>query len=134
VAPEATLVIDASLNRRIATELKARGRMVVAASELKLHRVKDPPLLRALSEHFGDAPWVLVTADDAMPAEHGRLILELGATLATIDPRRPAQFDDDDAWGREVAHRWAHTMTLQPAGSIRRYGEAGGRTWTHRRR
>jgi len=133
VALEATLVIDASLNKRIATELKARGRMVVAASELKLHRVKDPPLLRALSEHFGDDLWVLVTADDAMPAEHGELIVAVGATLATIDPRRPAHFSDDDAWGREVAHRWAHTMAMQPAGSIRRYGESGGRTWTHRR-
>lgn len=127
MASDATLVIDASLSKRIATELKARGRPAIAVSELKLHRLLDPALLRGLSAHFADVPWVLVTADDAMPAEHADLIAELGVTLSTIDTRRPAGYLSDDPWGREIAHRWAHVMAAQAAGTIRRYSEAGGR-------
>ena len=134
MASGATLVIDASLSNRIATELKLRGRPAIAASELKLHRVLDPVLLRGLSAHFADAPWVLVTADDAMPAEHPDLLAELGVTLSTIDSRRPGDYPSDDPWGREIAHRWAHVMAAQAAGTIRRYSESGGRTWTRRRR
>ncbi len=132
---ESTLVIDADLNKRIATELKRRGRIAIALSELRLRHAKDPDLLRALAEHFGDRPWVLVTGDDNMPAVHADVIMEVRATLATIDPRRPSDYlEDEDAWGREVAHRWAHVMARQAPGSIRRYSGNGGRRWTRRRR
>jgi len=135
VANESTLVIDADLNKRIATELKRRGRTAIALSELRLRHAKDPDLLRALAEHFGDSPWVLVTGDYNMPVVHADVIVEVRATLATIDPRRPPEYlDDEDAWGREVAHRWAHVMARQPPGSIRRYSGNGGRKWTRRRR
>lgn len=130
-----TLVIDADLNKRIATELKRRGRDAVALSELQLRHAKDPELLRQLSQHFGEEPWVLVTGDDNMPAVHLEIIQELGVTLATIDARRPpAYLDDEDGWGREVVHRSAHLIEKKQPGSIRRYSTAGGRTWTRRRR
>lgn len=132
MAAEATLVIDADLNKRIATELKRRGRTAVALSELHLHRAPDPDLLRSVAEHFRDGPWVLVTGDDSMPAVHAEVIAEVGATLATVDRRRPPAYEDDDAWGCEIAHRWAHVMARQVPGSVRRYGESGGRTWTKR--
>lgn len=132
---EPTLVIDADLNKRIATELKRRGRKAVALSELHLRHAKDPEVLRSLAAHFGDEPWVLVTGDDNMPAVHAGVILKVGATLATVDRRRPPGYGrDEDAWGREVVHRWAHLIERQPSGSIRRYSAGGGRRWTRRRR
>ncbi len=84
-----TLVIDADLNRRIATELKRRGRRAVALSELQLRHAKDPELLMSLAEYFGDEPWVLVTGDDNMPAVHPDVIQEVGATLGTVDAIGP---------------------------------------------
>ena len=131
----AALVIDASLNKRIATELKRRGRDAIALSELQLRHAKDPELLRALAEHFAERPWVLVTADDNLPATHADVVSEVNAKIATIDPRRsPTYAMDEDAWGREVAHRWAHMMERQQPGSVRRYSDRGGRKWTPRRR
>jgi hypothetical protein len=103
VVTPATLVIDASLNKRIATELKRRGRDAIALSELQLRHAKDPELLRALADHYDERQWVLVTADE-------------------------------DAWGREVAHRWAHMMERRSTGSVRRYSDRGGGKWAPRRR
>ena len=135
MATPATLVIDASLNKRIATELKRRGRDAIALSELELRHAKDPELLHALAEHFSDRLWVLVTADDNLPAAHGDVVAEVSATIATVDPKRSVIYaEDEDAWGREVVHRWAHVMERQPQGSIRRYSERGGRKWSPRRR
>ncbi len=99
-----TLVIDADLNKHIATELKRRGRHAVAISELELRHAKDPELLRSLAEHFGDDPWVLVTADDNMPAVHPEVIEEVSATLATVDGRRPPAYRDDEDGG---GARWS---------------------------
>lgn len=131
----AALVIDASLNKRIATELKRRGRDAIALSELQLRHAKDPDLLRTLAEHFSNQPWVLVTADDNLPAAHAAVVAEVQATVATVDPRRPPAYaDDEDAWGREVAHRWAHIMERQQPGTVRRYSDRGGRRWAPRRR
>lgn len=78
--------------------------------------------------------WVLVTGDDSMPAVHADVINEVHATLATIDRRRPPGYEDDDAWGREVTHRWAHLMARQTPGTVRRYGATGSRLWVPRRR
>jgi hypothetical protein len=135
VPTPAILVIDASLNKRIATELKRRGRNAVALSELQLRHAKDPDLLHALIEHFGDQHWVLVTGDDNLPAAHADVVAEVNATIATVDPRRSSMYtDDEDAWGREVAHRWAHMMERQPKGSVKRYSDRGGRKWAPRGR
>ena len=127
------LVIDADVNKRVATELNARGRQAVAVSEVDLHRREDEPLLRGLVTQFG-APesWILVTGDDAMPDEHGDLLAELGVTLATLDPRQPAGLSQD-AWRRDVVHRWAHAIGRQGIGTIRRYSLHRHGLWRPRR-
>lgn len=133
MAQQRLLVIDADIDNRVATELKARGRAAVAASELSLHRERDGPLLRGLAERFGDtASWVLVTGDDAMPDDHNEVLVELGVTVATIDPRRPAGTRESE-WRRDVVHRWAHAMGIQAAGSIRRYSTLRHGAWKPRR-
>lgn len=127
------LVIDASLDKRIATELNAREREAIALSEMGLHDAKDPELLPDLASQFAERRWVLVTADDAMPVDHADLIAEIGATIATIDPSRPAEFGVA-AWGRDVVHRWAHVMQAQATGTTRRYAENSHRAWRQRKR
>jgi hypothetical protein len=127
------LIIDADINKRVATELNGRGRMATATSELELHHETDEPLLRALSKELGDtATWVLVTGDDAMPDDHGEVLAELHVSLATIDPRRPGGVAED-SWRREVVHRWAHAMEAQAVGSIRRYSASRHGAWRPRR-
>lgn len=127
------LVIDADIDNRVATELKARGREAIAASELKAHRMKDEPLLRALADRLGEpSTWVLLTGDDAMPDDHADVLAELRVTLATIDPRRPPG-TGEDAWRRDVVHRWAHAMGEQRTGTIRRYSIHRHGLWKPRR-
>lgn len=129
------LIIDANLPKRLATELKNRGRRSVSTAQLGLKDAKDPSLLEILAER--PEPWVLVTGDDKMPEEHAEVIAELRPTIATVDPRRDEQYqapDQEDAWNREVVHKWAHKMATQAPGTIRRYSLGGHRMWTSRRR
>jgi len=127
------LVVDADVDNRVATELKARGRDAIALSELELHRLKDEPLLRALGNTVGDpSGWVLVTGDDSMPDDHGDVLRKLRVTLATIDPRRP-DATHEAAWRRDVIHRWAHAMQMQTSGSFRRYSLTRQGEWRPRR-
>lgn len=125
------LIIDASLNKRIATDLKKRGRLTVSAAELGLKDAKDPQLLAVLGSRTDD--WMLVTADDNLPAAHPVDTATSKATIATIDPRIPPEFGLD-TWFFEVVHRWAHAMEQQPKGSIRRYSATKYGLWTRRRR
>ena len=76
-----------------------------ALSELELKRAEDSDLLPRLSRLLAERSWVLVTADDAMPADHGDLLAELRVTLATIDPNRRPPIPAS-AWPREIVHRW----------------------------
>jgi hypothetical protein len=134
VLPEPLLlVIDADIDNRVATELNARGRIAVATSELLLHRMKDEPLLRALVDRRGDpSGWVLVTGDDAMPDDHGPVLAELRVTLATVDSRRPIGTKEAE-WRRDVIHRWAHAMSAQESGTLRRYSPHRHGLWRPRR-
>jgi hypothetical protein len=101
--------------------------------------LKDPLLLRSL---FRDHPeCVLVTADDNMPLNHPLIIQEVGATIATIEPweRRkreplvlPEFMSADEAWKREVVQRWAHSMAIQEAGTVRRYSRETNGKWKPR--
>jgi hypothetical protein len=128
------LVIDASLSHRLSVELRRRGRPATALSALHLHKLEDPPMLEALAERYGDEPFVLVTGDDDMPAEHAALIARLALTIATVDPRWPSDPPEaQEDWKRETVHRWAHAMARQASGSIERYSPAGHRTWRPRR-
>ncbi|HEX4340969.1 MAG TPA: hypothetical protein VH062_33905 [Polyangiaceae bacterium] len=93
------LVIDASLAKRLAAELRGRGRDATALSQLGLHKLEDPEMLRAVAERFGATPWILATGDDDMPAEHADVLAELRATVATVDPRWPsAPIDAQERW------------------------------------
>lgn len=123
------LVIDASLARRLASELRMRGRAASTVADLASQDMLDPPLLRRLTEVLAGEDWTLVTADDAMPAEHADEIAELGLTIATVRTQwQPSGIDQENA-KREVVHRWAHVMAKQPAGSIRRYSATRWSVW-----
>ena len=126
------LVLDEPLDRRLASELQARGRDCVSVYELGLSGVTDAELLEGLSQRAGRS-WVLVTVDDALPALQHRLRRRLRATLAIVDPLS-AGSQAAGGWERELVHRWAHAMQRQSAGSVRRYGARGGRRWRERRR
>ena len=103
--PPLRLVVDADVDNRVATELKARGRDATALSELELHRLKDEPLLRALVDTLGDpSTWILVSGDDSMPDDHAVVLSALRVTLATVDPRRP-DLVNEASWRRDVIHR-----------------------------
>jgi hypothetical protein len=133
LTPPLLLVIDEDIDKRVATELKARGRPAVATSELQFYGMKDEPLLRALVGRFDESsPWVLVSGDDAMPDDHGEVLAALQVTLATIDPRRPEGTKEAE-WRRDVIHRWAHAMAVQETGSIRRYSPSRHGLWRPRR-
>jgi hypothetical protein len=106
------LVIDASLDKRLAFQLDQRGRNARSAEWLGLTHAKDPPLLRALRDQHPEC--VLVTGDDDMPGEHGELIERLGLTIATIDGYVATGWGPAE-WKREIVHRWAHVMETQPA-------------------
>jgi hypothetical protein len=133
-SPERLLVLDASLNRRIVSELKGRGRAATAAAELGMARASDPELLRGVTRRMGGQPWVLVTADDFLPAEHAGLVAELQVTIATVQAQGRGRGVDEERFSRETCHRWAHSMARQVAGAVRRYSPEANRPWTARLR
>ncbi len=129
--PDRLLVIDASLDTRLAQQLEQRGRAARSAEWLGLADELDQPLLRALASKPEDL--VLVTGDDDMPGEHGDLIAKLGITIATVDGRVDRSWGRAE-WKRETIHRWAHVIHLQQEGTLERYSPSAHRPWTSRRR
>lgn len=129
-APGRLLVIDESLDKRLAHQLEQRGRRAQSVEWLGLLANLDAALLRALHEREDD--WMLVTGDDDMPREHGPLITSLGTTVATVDGRRSLEWGREE-WKKEIVHRWAHVMQKQQPGTIRRYGINRHAVWTPRR-
>lgn len=129
------LVVDANLPKPLAGSLKKRARSAVTAAELGLSdNVKDPDLLRGLAELYnGTQEWVLVTGDDAMPAEHRQVIIDTQATIATIFPEY-AEGVTEHQWNIDIVQRWAHAMQEQKPCTIRRYGIASSAPWRPRRR
>ena len=109
------LVVDADLPKSLAGSLRKRARDAVSAADLGLaHDVKDPDLLRGLVALYkGERDWTLVTGDDIMPAEHGPVIIETRATIATIFADYPRDVTEH-AWRVDVVQRWAHAMQEQP--------------------
>lgn len=135
VSRDRRLVIDADLGKRLAARITDRGRAAIYTGALGLAvDVKDPDLLRGLVAHYGQgADWVLVTGDDKMPAEHGPVIRETRATVATIDPEFPDGVLEFE-WRTDIVQRWAHAMQKQAPQTVRRYGETGSKIWRPRRR
>jgi hypothetical protein len=127
------LFIDASLNhRRLAKELRARGRAARGAGQEGLERgVDDEQVLRTVAARFEDA--VIVTADDHMPEEWAAVIEELGSTIAIVAPRSGPQADlyaTDDHWERDIVHQWASVMTEQERSTVRRFWPGTHVIWT----
>jgi hypothetical protein len=130
--PVRLLVIDDSLDKRLAHQLEQRGRQAKSTEWLGLLELKDEPLLRAISG-LDDPDPVLVTGDDGMPGEHGGLIASLGLTIATIDGQRAEGWGREE-WKKEIVHRWAHSMNIQQRGTCRRYSLTRHDVWRRRRR
>lgn len=122
------IVVDADINKRLATELDFRGRRARSLASFQLHGSLDDVVLTRLNDRL-EVPWVLLTGDDHMPFDHGELIDELGVTIATVDRRNPAGVLPD-TYRRDVGHRWAHVIAEQPAGTVRRYSLGSHRAWT----
>jgi hypothetical protein len=130
------LVIDADLGgKRLAARLRDRGRRAIYTGQHGLaHDVKDPEVLRGLADLYDDdEDWVFVTGDDKLPAEHGPVVIETRATIATIDPEYPEGMLEYE-WRTDIVQRWAHAMQKQPPQTVRRYSENGSKVWRPRRR
>jgi hypothetical protein len=120
------LVIDECLDKRLARELGLRGRPAQSVSGLGLRGLDDPALFQELAK-LGH-PYVIVTADTAMPRDWLSEIEAAGTTVAVIDSRRSDAFLESQ-WYRDVVHRWAHVMRDQPQGSVHRHSARGHRPW-----
>jgi hypothetical protein len=129
--PVRLLVIDESLDKRLAQQLEGRVRRAKSADWLGMCGMKDEVLLRALAK-LPEVEPVLVTGDDDMPGEHRDIVAQLKVTIATVDGR-PGPGWGREEWKKEIVHRWAHSMQLQTAGTIRRYSVAQHHPWRRRR-
>ncbi len=129
-SPARTLVLDENLNPRLATEIARRGRDATRVQELGLRGSADPQLLVKLEDQLDD--WILITADDGLPLDHGDTLAEVGGTVATIEPAREWGWDLEP-WRREIVHRWVHVMHMQQRGTARRYGLSRHAPWGPRR-
>jgi len=129
VLPPPELVIDECLDKRLAHELRLRGRLAQSVSGLGLRGLEDPALFQELAR-LGH-PYVIVTADTAMPRDWLSAIEAAGTTVAVIDSRRSDEFLESQ-WYRDVVNRSAHAMRAQPQGSVQRYSARGHRPWRPR--
>ncbi|HZL65279.1 MAG TPA: hypothetical protein VFD50_10120 [Thermoleophilia bacterium] len=127
--PPPALVIDECLSTRLATDLARRGRPAKSIASLGLRGLDDPQVFDAL-RNLGE-PYVIITADTAMPLDWMDAIEAAGATVAVIDSRHAADYLVAE-WYCDVTHRWAHVMQNQPAGSVHRYTARGHRKWRPR--
>jgi predicted nuclease of predicted toxin-antitoxin system len=136
------LVIDENLNPRIARELRNRGRNGRAIEDIGLKGAGDTEILERVFALYDDP--VLVTGDDSLPADHAAALKSANATVAIVasweEPEATvAHWDgkvhrNEDEWDQEIVHRWAHIITLQGRGTVRRYRPNGYGKWTTRRR
>ena len=74
------LIIDESLDKRLAGELVKRGRDAESHRSLGFTSMKDPEAL-AFLEGLPTSNWVLVTDDDWMSWEHGSILQAMSARL-----------------------------------------------------
>jgi hypothetical protein len=137
VTPSRLAYIDESLSHKLAGRLRERGRNARSWKELGFKGRKDPQLVPDVIKRLGEGV-VIVTADIHMPEEHADTIKETGATVAVIAPydgRRTtwASYSDvaaEEAWKREIVHRWAHAIQDQEPHTVRTYSLGGSAPWT----
>jgi hypothetical protein len=121
--PGRMLVVDETLDRRLAGQLRLRGRAAAGAQELGLEGLTDQELLAAVAALGADP--VLLTGDDRLPAARPP---RMRLTLAVVDGRG----DDPSAVAarrREAAHRWVHVIAHQRTGTVHRYGAVRHGPW-----
>ncbi len=129
--PRPLLYLDEDVPKRLAAELKARGRNALSIYTDRRLGTPDPDLIVMLHERFG-LNVVLVTANESMPIEHGAVLRQSGVALAVIDGDHGATHQQ--AWKRDTVHRYAHLMEGQQRGTWRRYSPHRQGQWTPRRR
>jgi hypothetical protein len=115
----ALLVIDEDMNWKLARELRRRGMIAKAVKELGLHGLKDGALIKALAEL--NERCVLVTYDGKMPFSHRAQLDHFGTTLAVVGRRTKRDGLNEDELYRDVVHRNAHRMAIQPQSTSYRY-------------
>lgn len=131
--PEREIVIDEDLDKRLARDLKERGRKAVSCDEAGTRHLLDEPMLDKLAQRAD--PWVLVTGDDHMPEEHAAKVAEVGATIATVDGdvegwnQSHGKALTQDQFRKETVQRWAHVIARQGPGEIRRYNPTTSAVW-----
>lgn len=114
------IVLDENLPWSIAAELKARGYAATSNYALNASGLEDPEWLEVVA-NLASPPAVLVTFDNAMPAEHGVWLESLSVTLAVIDSHeRPEDLTPEQYW-RDVIHHHAHRFPHQEPGSWWKY-------------
>jgi len=115
------IVLDEDINRRLAREIRRRGRPdATAVYDEDLAALKDAQLFKALHT-LGEC--VLVTWDNKMPLVHAAELEHHRITLAVVDRgpfhRRWAQ--SEDAYVRDVVHRCLHRIETQAARTVKLY-------------
>jgi hypothetical protein len=107
------LHLDEGLPRRLAAELRGRGRDARSAHE---HGGGEHPLRdRDVIEAAARAGAVLVTTEAGLAREHRALLHERGVAVALVPG------DRGEAAKRDVVHRWAHRMAAQAPGTVVRW-------------
>jgi hypothetical protein len=125
------LYLDEDVPKCIAKEIGGRGRNALSIYSDGRKGMLDPELIEMLIARYGTAV-VLITANETMPVEHGSVLRRTGLTLALIDGAHAGAHQD--AWKRDVVHRWLHVIEVQESGTWRRYSVKRQGPWTRRRR
>jgi hypothetical protein len=113
-------VLDENIPWSIAAELKARGYSATSNYALNASGLKDPEWLEIVA-NLSEPPAVLITYDNAMPAEHEQWLTDLRVTLAVIDSdNRPGGLTTQEDW-RDTIHFHAHRFPYQDPGSWGKY-------------
>lgn len=105
MARERLLFLDEDLDKRLARELRLRGRMAETIYKTDLQGASDNELVTALDSRYGQGV-VLITGNDNMPIENGESFKVGRVALATIDTEYPDGYHLEE-WRREIIHRWA---------------------------
>jgi len=119
------VVLDQGINWKLAHELRKRGRVDATALYLEeLEDLKDGAVLKALATDF--EPCVLVTWDNKMPKAHAAELAHFKSTVAVVNRAGHAKWEgSQEAYVRNVVHRWLHRIELQPTATVRIYSTGG---------
>lgn len=97
-----------------------------------LKDLKDGALFKAVARDW--EPCVLATWDNRMPVAHRAELDHHGITLAVVDERwfkRKGRTDDEqEAYIRDVLHRWLHRIEIMAPGARRYFSPASSRKAT----